>query len=104
MKFKPKTSTYSFDELKDFIFSQKDDRIIDMFNMPIEETGCILVHFGRKKIKRKILCVGFSSIEDDRGKFYMADSEKIVSFIKKAVFLKIKNYKEAKKLLNKFLK
>ena len=62
--------TYSWDELKDFVNSQKDDRLVNCRDHEIGDIGDVLVHFGRKKLKKAINGVGMTTVSYGKGKHY----------------------------------
>ncbi len=94
-----KNKNFDFKQLSAFVQSQKDDRpiVMSLGNDPYN-CGCILAHFGRKVGKRNITSIGFSHFKDDRNQFYNGDS-KVFVFISEAARLRIRNYEQAKKLL-----
>jgi hypothetical protein len=98
-----KNKNFDYKQLAEFVRAQKDDRpiVMSLKNDPYN-CGCILAHFGRKMGRRNITSIGVSSFKDDRNQFYSGDST-VFMFISEAARLRIRNYKQAKALLNEVL-
>ena len=107
-----KNRTYTFEELKEFILSRKDNQKVIMHQSsmcavkPNEDyCGCILVQFFRKKFKNKVKSVGYSTgILSKEGEEILiqpkeTDNKKIHNFIFKAVARNLKTYKAVKELI-----
>ena len=108
------TKTYTFEELKQFIRSKDDDKLVNM-NQSAEDLvssgdtycGCVLVQFFRKKFKNKVLFVGhFTGTLEKNGKEYIVSVNethiKPYRFIYRLVTKNPKTYKEVKQILNQF--
>lgn len=90
---------YTFEEFKNFILSQKDDRKIDM-QSEFLGIGCLLTQFGRKKYHKKICNVGFSSLVIKGCLIKCFDCpDKITEIIRTSITKNITLYKQAKKIL-----
>lgn len=107
-----KNRTYTFEELKEFIFSRKDNQKVNMdqsspcdVKSDEDYCGCILVQFFRKKFKNKVKCVGYViGILSKEGEEFNAlpsvsDETQIYKFIYKAVSENPKTYKAVKELI-----
>jgi len=97
-----KRKTYTYQELVDFIKSQKDTRLIDN-NAVIDVDGVagVLVHFGRNKLRKPITEVGFCSIKD--AKYFLGptfeEADKAMELLITCENKKITNYGQLKKKL-----
>lgn len=100
----PNNNTFTFQELSDFVNSQKDDRKINMHGAVVadnESVGCILVHFGRKKYHEKIDRVGYNSIFTKRNnRTVLSNCNQVSAFIQSCIRKNITNYRQAKQILN----
>lgn len=103
--------TYTFNDLKSFVLSQRDERKINMTQSgdAISDEniscGCILVQFGRRRYKRKIQHVGYSSIFFKNDRMITAtdrDEKKCHDVISQCLGRGVKNYKQAKEIVNKY--
>lgn len=112
-----KPKTYTFEELKEFILSRDDDKLVnmdqtrkDLIDAGDTYCGCVLVQFFRKKFKNTVKHVGYSTgCLLKNNKSYTVSPENntdnansICRFILRLVDLKPKTYKEVKKNLNQF--
>lgn len=95
-----------FSELADFILAQDDNTPVDMRQSYFhEKCGCILIQFGKKMFPKEMVNnggAGYDSLdygEEDLVKFLGKTSE----FIKLCCNKKVKNYKEAKKILLNYI-
>jgi len=108
------TKTYTFEELKQFIRSKDDDKLVNMHQSAEDLVsegdtycGCVLVQFFRKKFKNKVLFVGhFNGTLEKNGKKYVVSvngtSLETYRFIYRLVRENPKTYKEVKQILNQF--
>jgi FtsZ-interacting cell division protein YlmF len=108
------TKTYTFEELKQFIRSKDDDKLVNMhqsadYTVAAGDTycGCVLVQFFRKKFKNKVLYVGYTtgSLLKNKKRYEVlneTDKDAQYKFIAKLVSMKPKTYKEVKQILNQF--
>jgi len=103
--------TYTFDDLKSFVLSQRDERRIDMLQGGDSisdqniSCGCILVQFGRRKYKRKIQHVGYSTLFFKNNRMITAtdrDEKKCHAVIRQCLDHGVDNYKQAKEIINKY--
>lgn len=107
-----KNRTYSFEELKEFILSRKDNQKVNMNQNSIDSVklnedycGCILVHFFRKKFKNKVKSVGYVNgiLLKEEEKYdvlpSVSDEKQIYKFIYKAISENPKTYKAVKKII-----
>lgn len=110
-----KNRTYTFQELKEFILSKDDDKLINMqqsANDLVSENdsycGCVLVQFFRKKFKNKVIFVGHYSgtLEKNETRYTVNVKEKDIKktyiFINTLVYENPKTYKQVKQILNQF--
>ena len=97
---RPKMKNVSMKEFKDFILSQPDDRIIDFNYSSPEEIGCPLVHYSRKKFKRKVNVAGLYTASTDRETIIFDESVQL--FMHKMINQGVNSYKRVKNLIQKF--
>lgn len=107
-----KPKTYTFEELKQFIRSKDDDKLVNMHQSAEDLVsagdtycGCVLVQFFRKKFKNKVLSVGhFNGTLEKNGKKYSiivnGTNLETYRFIYRLVYENPKTYKEVKQILN----
>ena len=97
--------TYTWDELKDFVNSQKDDRLVNCQDCSVDDIGDVLVHFGRKKTKKPINSVGMSVIDYGKGRTMKPDNadstNKVVEMTRTLCDRNPSNYLGVKAIVNK---
>lgn len=92
---------FTFDQLKDFVTSQSDDRLIEDTSVQ-DSVGTVLIHFGRKFTKKKIALSGITGIMFDKHFLIpktMEDRMQIQKFGENMRKYKVSNYKKAKQLV-----
>ena len=94
-----KIKDVSMADFKKFVLSQPDDRMIDLLYSSSEDMGCPLVHYSRKKFKRKVYGVGLYTAETDRE--YIFFDTNIQLFMQALLTHGASNYKKAKALIQK---
>lgn len=98
----------TFQQLKDFINSQPDDRPVDMCqNMNSEECGCVMIHYGRDVlgIPNDYVSAGFSTIFDKSGESETefdieGDIRQLIPNTNYAWYAGIQTYKNLKDIVN----
>lgn len=94
--------SFEINEFVDFCKTQKDDRLVDMTDITSEGLGCPLVHFVRKKMKRKIIEVGHRAVKTDRGLVFIEEPNLMYQISEKLRNKRVKNYQQVKQILNSF--
>lgn len=98
--------TYTWQELKDFINSQKDDRMVNSKDATTEDIGDVLTHFGRKKLKKVVNEVGITTISYGKTNSLMYpivnDAWHISQFVVQLIKRNPTTYKDVKAVLAKF--
>lgn len=99
--------TYTFEELKEFIKNQPDERKVNMNdNCPGKgDCGCVLVQFFRKKTKNRVSGCGYSVVtiaKNEKLVNYYSDDAKVHDFIHSLCSKKVTTYKSVKKELKFF--
>lgn len=97
--------TYTWDELKTFVNSQKDDRLVNCQDCSVDDIGDVLVHFARKKLKKTINSVGMSVIDYGKNKTMTPDNadstNKVVEMTRMLCDRNPSNYLGVKAIVNK---
>lgn len=97
---------YTWNELVVFIKTQKDDRMINAQDASTDDIGDVLTHFGRHKLKKVVNSVGLTSINYGRvTKRFMVpetstDTGLVWKFVEKMIAKDVKNYKQAKAIVD----
>jgi len=97
-----------FSDFSDFIFTQKDDRHINMSESAYSKEkepycGCIMVHYAVERLKQDNIICGVEEIHNyDTGKDITL-CPKGVSFIRHSIMHRVKTYKDAKLIMNDLL-
>ena len=93
---------YSFQELKDFVNSQPDDKKVDMSDNNGIDTGCVLIQFAKNKNCQNISGCCYNTIYMKEGKRLAPDSESdsdsIAYIILNCINKQVKKYKEVKEI------
>jgi len=97
-----KDKIFTYNDLKQFVLSQRDDRpiVMNVADDPYN-CGCVLAHYARKIFKKQVTNVGFAMAV--AGKTYLCastdDYSKVFDYVSKLVYRRIENYGQAKRLL-----
>lgn len=98
-----KDKTFTYNDLKQFVLSQRDDRpiVMNVVDDPYN-CGCVLAHYARKVFKKRVTSVGFTMAIV--GNTYLCastkDYSKVLNYISNLVHRRIENYGQAKRLLS----
>jgi hypothetical protein len=96
---------YTFEELKDFVNSQPDEKVVDMNDNYGINTGCVLMQFVKSKNYQDTDGCGYDTIYLRAGQKLMPVSESVsnyvITIISDCINKKVKNYKEVKEILSK---